>query len=74
VPEPEAPAFEEPEAEAAPEAAPAPPPLVLRLEVDFENREARLRLDEDSPPVRLTFESGAWRVDPSTKTDEGGSQ
>jgi predicted component of type VI protein secretion system len=47
------------------EAPVLPPPLSLRIEVDFAAREARLRLDDASEPVRLVFESGAWRASPS---------
>ena len=42
-----------------------PPRLSLRIDVDFAACEAQLRLDEASEPVRLVFESGAWRVSPS---------
>jgi pSer/pThr/pTyr-binding forkhead associated (FHA) protein len=65
----------EPVVPAAPLAPLAPlPPLVLRLEVDFENHEARLRLNDASEPVRFTPDSGTWRLDLSPTTDEGGPQ
>jgi pSer/pThr/pTyr-binding forkhead associated (FHA) protein len=41
-------------------ASPAPPPL--RLEIDFDAREARLTLGEGGETVRLVFEDGVWRV------------
>jgi hypothetical protein len=44
-------------------AAETPPPLGLRLEVDFEAGEVVLRLDDDSDPVRFVHEDGRWRAD-----------
>jgi predicted component of type VI protein secretion system len=55
-----APVEGEPQSDAA--APAALPRLNIQLEVDFEEREAQLRLDEASEPVRLVFEDGAWRV------------
>jgi hypothetical protein len=44
--------------------------LSLRLEVDFEAREVLLALGEDSEPLRLVFDSGAWRAaQPTEKGD-----
>jgi pSer/pThr/pTyr-binding forkhead associated (FHA) protein len=43
---------------------PLPPTLSLQLEVDFAAREARLFVDEQSDPVRLVFDAGAWRSAP----------
>ena len=42
-------------------ALPSVASLALRLEVDFAGREARLFVHDDSEPVRLVFEGGAWR-------------
>ena len=41
----------------------APPPAVLslKLEVDFDAREATIAFDEASQPLRLVFEDGEWR-------------
>lgn len=55
---------------AAPEPAPPPepaptdqiPPPALKLEIDFDAREARIALGEDGESVRLVFEDGTWRV------------
>jgi hypothetical protein len=44
------------------EAAPVPPPLRIRLEIDFANRAAVLELDEQSPPLQLVFDAGRWQV------------
>jgi pSer/pThr/pTyr-binding forkhead associated (FHA) protein len=38
------------------------PPPALRLEIDFDAREARIALGEDGETVRLLFEDGVWRV------------
>jgi len=38
------------------------PPLTLKLEVDFDEREARIALGEDGSTVRLRLEDGAWRL------------
>jgi hypothetical protein len=51
-----------PSPEAAPE--PAAPPLSLRVDVDFEAREARLELGDAAEPIRLVLEDGRWRVAP----------
>jgi pSer/pThr/pTyr-binding forkhead associated (FHA) protein len=51
---------------------PGPPPLALRLEVDFAGLEARLALDPSSDPVEFVFEAGAWRLNPMPSTQEGG--
>ncbi len=40
--------------------APSPPPL--RLEIDFDAREARLALGDGGETVRLVFVNGVWRV------------
>jgi FHA domain len=44
--------------------AESPPALALRLEVDFAAAEARIVLGDESEPVRLVFEAGAWRPAP----------
>lgn len=46
------------------------PPLSLRLEVDFATREARLRLDDASEPVRLVYDAGQWRALTTEKGDQ----
>jgi pSer/pThr/pTyr-binding forkhead associated (FHA) protein len=38
------------------------PMLSVRVEVDFEAREARLVLNEGSEPVRLVLDGGVWRA------------
>ncbi len=38
------------------------PPPALKLEIDFDAREARIALGEGGETVRLVFEGGAWRV------------
>ena len=38
------------------------PPPALKLEIDFDAREARIALGEDGETVRLLFADGAWRV------------
>jgi pSer/pThr/pTyr-binding forkhead associated (FHA) protein len=38
------------------------PPPALKLEVDFDAREARIALGDDGETVRLVFEDGVWRV------------
>lgn len=55
------------EAPVAPAEAPvAPaeqiPPPALKLEIDFDAREARIALGEGGETVRLVFADGAWRV------------
>lgn len=48
------------------EEAPAPgeeiPPPALKLEIDFDAREARIALGESGETVRLVFADGVWRV------------
>ena len=39
-----------------------PGPLTLRLEVDFEAREASIALGEGGEPVRMVFEDGRWQT------------
>ncbi len=54
-----------PAQELTPAAEPAsqtPPPPALKLEIDFDAREARIALGDDGETVRLHFEDGAWRV------------
>jgi pSer/pThr/pTyr-binding forkhead associated (FHA) protein len=46
--------------------------LKMHLEVDFVGREARIRVDETSEPLRLVFEDGAWRFNPSLPSEKGG--
>jgi hypothetical protein len=36
----------------------------VHFDVDFEAREARVRLNEASEPVRLVYDAGQWRVKP----------
>jgi pSer/pThr/pTyr-binding forkhead associated (FHA) protein len=38
------------------------PPPALKLEIDFDAREARIALGEGGETVRLVFTDGAWRV------------
>jgi pSer/pThr/pTyr-binding forkhead associated (FHA) protein len=38
------------------------PPPALKLEIDFDAREARIALGEGGETVRLVYEDGAWRV------------
>jgi pSer/pThr/pTyr-binding forkhead associated (FHA) protein len=55
-----------------PEEAEEPwPPLELDVEVDFVAREARLRLDEASEPIRLVFDQGQWQIQASPPPDKG---
>ena len=53
-------ASEAPASETAEPAAP-PRPLSVRLQVDFEAREATVALDENSDPIRLVFDGTGWR-------------
>jgi pSer/pThr/pTyr-binding forkhead associated (FHA) protein len=57
-----------PETEVQP-AAP-PPPLGLRLEVDFAAGEARVLLDEGGDVIRLRHEDGAWRLAAAAAPDD----
>ena len=41
-----------------------PPPLAIKLEVDFDAREARVALGDGEETVRLDFNDGGWRVSP----------
>jgi pSer/pThr/pTyr-binding forkhead associated (FHA) protein len=43
------------------EASQASPPA-LKLEVDFDAREARIAFGDDGETVRMVFEDGVWRV------------
>jgi hypothetical protein len=55
-----------------PREGPAPqPPFSIQLEVDFATREAILRLDDESDPVRLVLDAGRWRAI-STDSEEHG--
>jgi hypothetical protein len=61
------PAAHEPAPAAAPAAPPEPappsaPPPPLKLEIDFDAREARIALGEGGETVRLVFEDGVWRT------------
>jgi predicted component of type VI protein secretion system len=38
-----------------------PPPLAIRMEIDFAAREARVVLNEASEPLRLVLRDGVWR-------------
>jgi hypothetical protein len=55
-----------------PEIPPVPTTLAIQLEVNFVERELHLRLDEDSSPIRLMFEDGAWRTQTSSPNEKGG--
>jgi pSer/pThr/pTyr-binding forkhead associated (FHA) protein len=55
-----------------PEVPPVPDTLAIQLEVDFVEREVHLRLDEESSPIRLVFEDGAWRTHTSSPNEKGG--
>jgi predicted component of type VI protein secretion system len=46
------------------EAAPKPPPVSLRLDVDVATGEATIALADGSDRVKLVFEDGAWRLRP----------
>jgi pSer/pThr/pTyr-binding forkhead associated (FHA) protein len=61
-----------PSPESEPEVPPAPTTLAIQMEVDFVEREVQLRLDEDSSPIRLVFEDGAWRTQTSAPNEKGG--
>ena len=39
-----------------------PAPLTLKLEVDFEKREASITLGESGEPIRLVLENGRWQT------------
>jgi len=54
-----------------PPTAKPPPPLSLHLLIDFTEHEARVVLDDDSEPLRLIFERGAWRAASTHSNDEG---
>jgi pSer/pThr/pTyr-binding forkhead associated (FHA) protein len=68
----DAPAPDVAAAEGEPEVPPVPNTLAIQLEVDFVEREVHLRLDEDSSPIRLVFEDGAWRTQTSSPNEKGG--
>lgn len=53
-------------------AATVPTTLAIKLDVDFVEREVHLRLDEDSSPIRLVFDDGAWRTQTSSPNEKGG--
>ncbi len=61
-PEPVVPASPTVVAKVPVEAAGPAPPAALRLEIDFDAREARLALGEGGETVRLVFVDGVWRV------------
>jgi pSer/pThr/pTyr-binding forkhead associated (FHA) protein len=62
-PEPEVPEpVLEPERETKPVPPAAVPRLSLRLEVDFAANEAFISLGDGAEPMRIVFESGAWRI------------
>jgi FHA domain len=67
VPEPPQPAVPAP-----PPAQPAgpTPPLALRLDVDFDAREARIALGDGGETVRMVFVDGVWRTGPA-EPDQG---
>ena len=52
----------EPQPEPEPEPPAATPPLVLRLEVDFDQRVASLQLDGESEPLRLVHDVDGRRL------------
>lgn len=66
----EPPTKPQPPALAEPSAEPALP-LSLQLTVDFEAREARIALNDESEPLRLVFEGGVWRAAPIPPSQEG---
>jgi pSer/pThr/pTyr-binding forkhead associated (FHA) protein len=43
-------------------ATPSAPPPALKLDIDFDAREARIAFGEGGEMVRLVFEDGVWRV------------
>ena len=51
-----------PAAEPAMSVEPASPPVALKLEIDFDAREARIALGEGGETVRLIFQDGVWRT------------
>jgi len=54
----------EPEPEAEPDAPVAPPPLALRVLVDWESREVLVGLGEHSPPIKLVPDAEGWHIVP----------
>jgi pSer/pThr/pTyr-binding forkhead associated (FHA) protein len=61
------PGIEPPPAPAGePPGAAAVPALELRLEVNFEAREARIELAPSAEPIRLVWDAGAWRTLPAS--------
>jgi pSer/pThr/pTyr-binding forkhead associated (FHA) protein len=67
VPEPPPPAPDAPEPGIQSQ---VPPPLSLRLTVDFAQAEAEIVLDDGPESVRLAFDGGAWRRVPTSPTPE----
>jgi predicted component of type VI protein secretion system len=53
-----------PSATVAGAAAPKPPPVSLRLDIDVATGEAAIALGDGSDQVKLVFEDGAWRLRP----------
>lgn len=51
-----------PEREAEPAPPSAVPRLSVRLEIDFATNEALISLADGAEPMRIVFESGAWRI------------
>jgi hypothetical protein len=61
------PAPEAPAGDAPPPPTPAPPateipPLALKLEVDFDTRQARITLGDGGAEVDMVFKDGCWRA------------
>jgi predicted component of type VI protein secretion system len=51
-----------PEREAEPMPPSTVPRLSVRLEIDFATNEALISLEDGAEPMRIVFESGAWRI------------
>jgi FHA domain len=51
-----------PAAEPSAEPVPSPPPPRLKLEIDFEAREARIALGDGGETVRLVLQDGVWHM------------
>ena len=57
----------------APAAEVLPSAVSLRLEVDFEARELRVRLGEPAEPITFVYDEGAWRPLLSPPGSDAGS-
>jgi pSer/pThr/pTyr-binding forkhead associated (FHA) protein len=56
----------EPSPTVAGDAAPKPPPVSLKVDIDVALGEAVISLADGSDGVKLVFEEGAWRLRPDT--------